>query len=57
MVRAAAKNHPSVAIVTSPDQYPALRQTIEAGGYTLGCSAYAGGGNALRQRLVRRTDS
>ena len=35
MVRAAAKNHPSVAIVTSPDQYPALRQAIEAGGYTL----------------------
>jgi phosphoribosylaminoimidazolecarboxamide formyltransferase/IMP cyclohydrolase len=35
MVRAAAKNHPSVAIVTSPDQYPALIKAIAAGGYTL----------------------
>ncbi len=35
MVRAAAKNHPSVAIVTSPDQYPALLEAIAAGGYTL----------------------
>ncbi len=35
MVRAAAKNHPSVAIVTSPDQYPALLDALAAGGYTL----------------------
>ncbi len=35
MVRAAAKNHPSVAIVTSPDQYPALVDALAAGGYTL----------------------
>ncbi len=35
MVRAAAKNHPSVAIVTSPDQYPALLDAVAAGGYTL----------------------
>ena len=35
MVRAAAKNHPSVAIVTSPDQYPALIEALAAGGYTL----------------------
>jgi len=35
MVRAAAKNHPSVAIVTSPDQYPALTAALRAGGYTL----------------------
>ena len=35
MVRAAAKNHPSVAIVTSPDQYPALVAALVEGGYTL----------------------
>lgn len=35
MVRAAAKNHPSVAIVTSPDQYDDLRAALAAGGYTL----------------------
>ena len=35
MVRAAAKNHPSVAIVTSPDQYEGLYEALDAGGYTL----------------------
>jgi phosphoribosylaminoimidazolecarboxamide formyltransferase/IMP cyclohydrolase len=35
MVRAAAKNHPSVAIVTSPDQYEGLYSALGAGGYTL----------------------
>ncbi len=35
MVRAAAKNHPSVAIVTSPAQYPKLLEALAAGGYTL----------------------
>jgi len=35
MVRAAAKNHPSVAIVTGPEQYPALLDALAAGGYTL----------------------
>ena len=35
MVRAAAKNHPSVAIVTSPAQYPQLEEALVAGGYTL----------------------
>ncbi len=35
MVRAAAKNHPSVAIITSPDQYPALIEALAAGGFTL----------------------
>ena len=32
MVRAAAKNHPSVAVVTSAEQYPALRAALAAGG-------------------------
>ncbi|MGA4669240.1 bifunctional phosphoribosylaminoimidazolecarboxamide formyltransferase/IMP cyclohydrolase [Propionibacteriaceae bacterium Y1923] len=35
MVRGAAKNHPSVAIVTSPDQYPDLHRALAEGGYTL----------------------
>ncbi|QBR92106.1 bifunctional phosphoribosylaminoimidazolecarboxamide formyltransferase/IMP cyclohydrolase [Nocardioides euryhalodurans] len=35
MVRAAAKNHPSVAIVTSPDHYDAVREAVAAGGFTL----------------------
>ena len=42
MVRAAAKNHPSVAIVTSPDQYDDLLTALAAGGFTL----------AQRQRLA-----
>jgi phosphoribosylaminoimidazolecarboxamide formyltransferase/IMP cyclohydrolase len=35
MARAAAKNHPSVAIVTSPTQYSDLIAALDAGGYTL----------------------
>ncbi len=35
MVRAAAKNHPSVAIVTSPAQYPVLTAALAEGGFTL----------------------
>jgi phosphoribosylaminoimidazolecarboxamide formyltransferase / IMP cyclohydrolase len=35
MVRAAAKNHPSVAIVTSPGQYDELLSAVRAGGTTL----------------------
>ncbi|HET8663175.1 MAG TPA: bifunctional phosphoribosylaminoimidazolecarboxamide formyltransferase/IMP cyclohydrolase [Nocardioides sp.] len=35
MVRAAAKNHPSVAIVTSPERYPDVLAAVEAGGFTL----------------------
>ncbi|MFZ2426687.1 MAG: bifunctional phosphoribosylaminoimidazolecarboxamide formyltransferase/IMP cyclohydrolase [Propioniciclava sp.] len=34
MVRAAAKNHPSVAIITSPSQYTALEEALVAGGFT-----------------------
>jgi len=36
MVRAAAKNHPSVAIVTSPEQYAETLAAVAAGGFTLG---------------------
>ena len=35
MVRAAAKNHPSVAIVTSPTRYPDVLAAVAAGGFTL----------------------
>ncbi|RCK68900.1 bifunctional phosphoribosylaminoimidazolecarboxamide formyltransferase/IMP cyclohydrolase PurH [Desertihabitans brevis] len=35
MVRAAAKNHPSVAIITSPSQYGQLERALGAGGFTL----------------------
>jgi phosphoribosylaminoimidazolecarboxamide formyltransferase/IMP cyclohydrolase len=35
MVRAAAKNHPSVAIVTSPDRYADTLAAVAAGGFTL----------------------
>jgi phosphoribosylaminoimidazolecarboxamide formyltransferase / IMP cyclohydrolase len=35
MVRAAAKNHPSVAIVTSPAAYDDVLAAVAAGGFTL----------------------
>ena len=35
MVRAAAKNHPSVAVVTSPARYADVLAAIEAGGFDL----------------------
>jgi phosphoribosylaminoimidazolecarboxamide formyltransferase/IMP cyclohydrolase len=35
MVRAAAKNHPSVAIVTSPDRYDDVLAAAQGGGFTL----------------------
>jgi phosphoribosylaminoimidazolecarboxamide formyltransferase/IMP cyclohydrolase len=42
MVRAAAKNHPSVAIVTSPERYADVLRAVGEGGFTL----------AERQRLA-----
>ena len=35
MVRAAAKNHPSVAIVVDPADYPKVTEAVTAGGFTL----------------------
>jgi phosphoribosylaminoimidazolecarboxamide formyltransferase / IMP cyclohydrolase len=35
MVRSSAKNHASVAVITSPEQYPQLLQALAAGGFTL----------------------
>ncbi|MCD4535773.1 bifunctional phosphoribosylaminoimidazolecarboxamide formyltransferase/IMP cyclohydrolase [Nocardioides sp. cx-169] len=36
MVRAAAKNHPSVAVVTSPSAYGDVLSAVATGGFTLG---------------------
>ena len=44
MVRAAAKNHASVAVVTRPDAYGDVVRALTAGGFTL----------AERQRAGRR---
>jgi phosphoribosylaminoimidazolecarboxamide formyltransferase / IMP cyclohydrolase len=35
MVRAAAKNHPSVAVVVDPRDYPAIIEAVREGGFTL----------------------
>ena len=35
MVRAAAKNHPSVAVVTSPQRYSEVADAVSGGGFTL----------------------
>ena len=35
MVRAAAKNHPSVAVVVSPERYDDVRAALSSGGFTL----------------------
>ena len=35
MVRAAAKNHPAVAVVVDPVRYPEVAQAVSAGGFTL----------------------
>ncbi|HZE67777.1 MAG TPA: bifunctional phosphoribosylaminoimidazolecarboxamide formyltransferase/IMP cyclohydrolase [Sporichthyaceae bacterium] len=42
MVRAAAKNHPSVAVVVDPDRYDEVLDAVKDGGFTL----------AARQRLA-----
>ncbi|MDP3713960.1 MAG: bifunctional phosphoribosylaminoimidazolecarboxamide formyltransferase/IMP cyclohydrolase [Mycobacteriales bacterium] len=34
MVRAAAKNHPSVAVVVSPDSYAEVAEAVRSGGFT-----------------------
>jgi phosphoribosylaminoimidazolecarboxamide formyltransferase / IMP cyclohydrolase len=44
MVRAAAKNHPSVAVVVDPSAYPAVIAAVAAGGFSL----------EERQRLAAR---
>jgi phosphoribosylaminoimidazolecarboxamide formyltransferase/IMP cyclohydrolase len=47
MVRAAAKNHPSVSVVVSPSAYDEVRTALAAGGFTL----------SQRKRLAARAFS
>ena len=54
MVRAAAKNHPSVAIVTSPDRYADALEAVAAGGFTLDERQAAGRRGVRPHRGVRR---
>ena len=54
MVRAAAKNHPSVAVVVSPERYGDVLAAVAAGGFTLGAAPTAGGGSLRPHRHVRR---
>ena len=35
MIRASAKNHPSVAVVVDPARYPEIEKAVAAGGFTL----------------------
>ncbi|MET0965347.1 MAG: bifunctional phosphoribosylaminoimidazolecarboxamide formyltransferase/IMP cyclohydrolase, partial [Nakamurella sp.] len=35
MIRASAKNHPSVAVVVDPSRYPEIEKALGAGGFTL----------------------
>ncbi len=37
MVRAAAKNHPAVAVVTSPGRYDDVTAAVREGGFTMAC--------------------
>ena len=54
MVRAAAKNHPSVAIVTSPARYADVLAAVAAGGFTLDAAQGAGGRGVRAHGDVRR---
>ena len=55
MVRAAAKNHPSVAVVTSPGaRTPRCSPPCAAGGFTLAQRARAGRGGVRAHRHLRR---
>ena len=54
MVRAAAKNHPSVAIVTSPARYPDVLRAAAEGGFTLDERKTVGGRGVHPHGVVRR---
>ncbi len=55
MVRAAAKNHPSVAIVTSPERYGDVLAALGEGGFTLEQRKAPGGRGVRAHRDLRRT--
>ena len=57
MVRAAAKNHPSVAIVTSPAQYDEVLAAVARGRHHPGAAAAAGRRGVRAHRDVRRRTS
>ena len=64
MVRAAAKNHPSVAVVTSPSRYADVLAAVAAGGFDLDdpqaprrCGVRAHRRVRRRRRLVVRVDA
>ena len=54
MVRAAAKNHASVAIVTDPAEYPAVLMAVRGGGFTLAQRRTPGRPGVRAHRDVRR---
>ena len=54
MVRAAAKNHPSVAVVTDPAAYGAVLAAVAAGGFTLDRAQAAGGAGVRAHRRLRQ---
>ena len=54
MIRASAKNHPSVAVVVDPAQYPAIEKAVAAGGFTLRRADGAGRGGVRAHRRLRR---
>ena len=54
MVRAAAKNHPSVAVVVDPARYGDVLAAVAAGGFTLDAAAAAGGRGLRAHRDLRR---
>ena len=54
MVRAAAKNHPSVAVVTSPERYADVLGAVRDGGFDLADPQAAGGRGVPAHRRVRR---
>ena len=53
MVRAAAKNHPSVAVVVDPARYGDVLAAVAAGGFTLARAAAAGGRGVPAHRDLR----
>ena len=54
MVRAAAKNHSSVAVVTDPRDYVEVRNALAEGGFDLADPASAGGPCVRAHRRLRR---
>ena len=54
MIRAAAKNHPSVAIVVQPSGYPEIHAALAAGGFTVRPAEGVGRHRLRAHRQLRR---